>query len=214
MSSTLHPIEQRVLSALAGRGRLDFESLVKESELKPDQVRRAIEWLSTKKLIAVSETVRRSLDVVGSTPPELRLVAKASEGPAPKTPDQLKAGFDPEEYSAAFGRARAAGWITIDQTTSPPVVRVVNSEGPKLVQSLMERVSRHVDENSLSEEEAKMAADLLRRGFLKRSEERQVSVEITRAGSEARPGTAETDYVDRLTPEVLAAGAWRGKSLR
>ncbi|MDV3277815.1 MAG: phenylalanine--tRNA ligase subunit alpha [Nitrososphaerales archaeon] len=214
MSSTLHPIEQRVLSALASHGRLGFDSLVKESELKPDQVRRAIEWLSTKKLLAVSESVTRRLEVVGTTPPELTLVTRASQGPTPKTPDQLRADFSPEEYSAAFGRARAAGWITIDQTTSPPVVRVVDSEGPKLLQSLMERISRQVDESSLSEEEAKMAGDLLRRGLLRRSEQRTVSVEITKAGLKARPGTAETDYVDRLTPEVLGAGSWRGKSLR
>lgn len=214
MSSSLHPIEQRVLSALAGRGRLDFESLVKDSELKPDQVRRAIEWLSTKKLIAVSETVKRRLEVMGKTPPELALVTRASQGPVLKTPDQLRVDFGPEEYSAGFGRAKAAGWITIDQTVSPPIVRVVDAEGPKRLQLLMERISRQGDESLLSEDEAKMAADLLRRGFLKRSEERQVSVEITQAGSESRLDTAGTDFVDRLTPEILAAGAWRGKSLR
>ena len=49
----LHPIERKVLTSLAERGTLDFDSLVRASGLLPDQVRRSLEWLSSKRLAAV-----------------------------------------------------------------------------------------------------------------------------------------------------------------
>ena len=179
VSTALHPIERQILSTLASKGRLDFDPLVRETGLKADQVRRAIEWLSTKKLVTVSESVRRSLQVVNATPPELALVARA--GQAPRTPDQLKSEFSsPEEYSAAFGRAKAAGWVTVDQSVSPSVVRVVDIQGPRLLQSLLERVSNGINENFLSEKEVAFVADLLKRGILKRAEARTVTIETTK----------------------------------
>jgi phenylalanyl-tRNA synthetase alpha chain len=213
MSSTLHPIERQILSALAGRRRLEFDSLVRETGLKADQVRRAIEWLSTKKLVSVSEFVTRRLQVLNATPPELNLVSLAAK--APMTPDQLKRGFStPEEYSAAFGRARAAGWVILDQTTSPPVVKVVDASGPRFLQTLLERLAGGTEEGSLSGKELTLVSDLLRRGILKRTESRTVSVEISEDGLEAQRKSVSAGLIDRLTPEVLAAGEWKGKSLR
>lgn len=214
VSTTLHPIERQILSVLAGKLRLDFGSLVVETGLKADQVRRAIEWLSTKKLVTASESVVRSLEVVNATPPELVLVARASQ--SPRTPDQLKSEFSsPEEYSAAFGRARAAGWITVDQSVSPPIVRVVDTQGPKLLQSLLKRLSSGIDEGSLSRQEVSFVADLVKRGILRRAEARTVTIEMTQEGIKAKQKeVVDARFIDRLTPEVLASGEWKGKSLR
>jgi len=213
MSSALHPIERQILSVLASKRRLDFDSLLVETGLKADQVRRAIEWLSTKRLVSASESVVRSLEVVNATPPELVLVARASQ--SPKTPDQLRSEFSsPEEYSAAFGRARAAGWVAIDQSTSPPVVRVVDTQRPELLRLLLKRISSGVDEGSLSGQEVSLVADLVKRGILRRLEARTVTIAITQEGIKAKQEVAGGEFIDRLTPEVLASGEWKGKSLR
>ncbi|MDV3244264.1 MAG: phenylalanine--tRNA ligase subunit alpha [Nitrososphaerales archaeon] len=211
--STLHPIEKRVLSALLGAGTLEFDSLVKAAALQPDQVRRSLEWLSSKGLVEKVESMRRRLSVVVRMPPELLLVQRA--GDKPSTLGELKGGFSSsEEFSAALGRARAAGWVTLDSTAQPPLVKVVNPEGPKELLALLDALSAGADEGSLTSGQARLAGDLLKRGVLRSKEERSFSVAITQAGREAASATSEANYVDRLTPDLLASGEWRGRSLR
>ena len=213
MSSTLHPIERRILSGLTKKRVQSFESLVGETALQPDQVRRAIEWLSTKKLVEVKESVTRKLVVLKATPPELALLDLAAK--APKTPDELRNGFpSAEEYSAAFGRAKAAGWVKVDSSVSPPVIRVMDDRGPRDLRNLMSRLSAGAEEGSLSEGEARTVADLLKRGILQRTESRTVTIEITPEGMAAEKETVSAGLVDRLTPELLVSGGWRGRQLR
>lgn len=212
--STLHPIERRVLSALGRAGALDFDSLVKEADLHPDQVRRSLEWLSSKGLVQLKESTSRRLSVAVSTPPELLLVQRAG-GTQPRTLEDLKRAFSSsEEFSAALGRARAAGWVSIDSSISPPVVRVVNPEGPEKLLALLELVSSGTDEGSLPADQARLAADLQKRGILKSNEAKSLSITITQAGRESALAATGSNYIDRLTPELLASGEWRGRGLR
>jgi len=164
-------------------------------------------------MVEVSESVRRRISVAIKTPPELVLVTRAEAKRL--TLEELKSAFaSSEEFSASLGRARAAGWVTIDQTISPPVVKVVDSEGPRRLIELLKMVSGGADEGSLGGEDKKMVADLLKRGILKRNEERAVTIAITQTGRDAASLTAGGNLVERLTPELLASGEWRGKSLR
>ncbi|MGI0080815.1 MAG: phenylalanine--tRNA ligase subunit alpha, partial [Nitrososphaerales archaeon] len=59
MSLPLHPLEKKLLASLSEktkpRERVDFEKASEYSELSPDQLRRAIEWLRSKNLIAVKD---------------------------------------------------------------------------------------------------------------------------------------------------------------
>jgi hypothetical protein len=43
----LHPLEDKVLASLADGKEAEFDSLVTSSALLPDQVRRALSWLSS-----------------------------------------------------------------------------------------------------------------------------------------------------------------------
>jgi phenylalanyl-tRNA synthetase alpha chain len=213
--TALHPIERRVLSSLVKAEAFDFDSLVNESKLLPDQVRRSLEWLSSKKLAEVRETVSRRLLVGSTSPPELSLVRRISESPAPPTLAELKRSFSSdEEFSAALGRARAAGWVAVDSSTSPPVVKVIDSEGPKMLVQLLESVLAGAEEESLSPRQKELASDLVKRGILSRKEEKSLSVSITRLGREALSRSAAAYQIDRLTPEMIATGGWKGKTLR
>ncbi len=214
MSASLHPIERKVLSSLARAGILGFEPLVGETGLNPDQVRRSLQWLSSKGLVTIKEEGEESL-AVGHPPPELALVNAIAKSPEPPTIDSLKSGFASEsEFSAAFGRARASGWVSLDQERSPPVVRVVDRVGPDTLNSIMASVSKGAKEASFSDAERKVLAELVRRGVLKRSTIRALTISITEAGSMAATTKEAEDSLDRLSPEILASGAWRGKSLR
>ncbi len=212
MSSSLHPLERKILSALATSGSLPFESLVTASAVQEDQARRALQWLASKGLVTINDSRQSRLEVVRS-PPELALVAKISESPTPLTVDQLRSAFESaDEFSAAFGRARGAGWITVEKVL--PVVRLADSRGPDVLKSLMETVKGGSGEERLTAEEVALAADLLKRGVLRRVETRTTSVTMTEAGREAALASVGSGLIDRLTPEMLASGEWRTKTLR
>jgi phenylalanyl-tRNA synthetase alpha chain len=213
MSSSLHPIERKVLSSLSSAGTLSFEALVVSTSLKEDQVRRALQWLSTKGLISIEEKTRSALEVVRQ-PPELVLFNEVASAASPVSMANLKAKFESqEEFSAALGRARGSGWIRVEEGT-PPVVRASDSHGPHALNSLIESVASGAAEGGLPPEQAALVADLVKRGVIRKTEARSTSIAITQAGREVTAQPAETNQIDRLTPEVLASRSWRGRSLR
>ena len=213
MSSSLHPLERKVLSALAAAGSLPFESLVTASAVQEDQARRALQWLASKGLVIIEESKQSRL-VVARSPPELTLVTLVAESHSPPTVQQLESAFESaEEFSAAFGRARGAGWIRVEGK-APAVVRLADSGGPEPVRSLLEAVKEGKVEGELPASQAGLAADLLRRGILRRLEERTTSATITEAGRQAALTAVGPGLVDRLTPDLIASGAWKAKSLR
>jgi phenylalanyl-tRNA synthetase alpha chain len=213
MSSSLHPIEQKILAALSSTGAMGFESLVETTSLQEDQVRRALQWLSSKGLVAIKDSVQSRMEVV-RTPPELELLSKVAGSSRPLSVGALREQFSsPEEFSAAFGRARGSGWIRVDGEPVPSVW-VADSKGPEALRSLLESVSAGKNETDLSPEQAALIPDLLKRGVLKKTETRKTSVDITEAGRQAAVAPAAGDSIDRLTPEVLASGTWRSKPLR
>ncbi|MGD0396905.1 MAG: phenylalanine--tRNA ligase subunit alpha [Nitrososphaerales archaeon] len=214
MSTSLHPIERKVLASLASQDGLGFESLVRETGLKTDQVRRSLQWLSSKGLVTIKGAEEESL-AIGHPPPELALVNAVAESPEPLTIEALKSRFASEsEFSAAFGRARAYGWVSFDQGRSPPVVRIADRDGPGVLNSIMVSVSRGASEASFSVAERGILAELVKRGVLRKSTVRSSSISITEAGMKAATVKEAEDSLDRLSPEVLASGAWRGKKLR
>ena len=212
MSSSLHPLERKILSALAASSPLPFGSLVKVSGVQEDQARRALQWLASKGLVTINDSKQSRLEVVRS-PPELALITRISESHTPLTVDQLKSTFESaEEFSAAFGRARGAGWIKMED--APPAVLLADSKGPGALSSLVDAVKGGAGEEGLTEEQSALVSDLLRRGVLRRVETRTTTVSITDVGTQATLASVESGLVDRLTPEMLALGEWRTKTLR
>ena len=213
MSTSLHPIEQKILAALAPVGSLTFQALVSASSLNEDQVRRALQWLSSKGLVTITESTQSRLEVVHG-PPELELFRKVAESPRPLTVEDLRSKFtSAEEFSAAFGRARSAGWVGVEGE-AVSAVRVVNQTGPETLTSLLEAVSAGRKEGELSPDQAALLPDLLRRGILRRAETHSTSIGATEAGKKLAISAERPDLIDRLTPEVLASGGWKGKTLR
>jgi phenylalanyl-tRNA synthetase alpha chain len=212
LSSSLHPIERKILAALAPVGSLTFDSLVSAASLNDDQARRALQWLASKGLVSTTDSRQSRLEVV-QKPPELALVKAVAEAPKPLSPEELRVRFgSAEEFSAAFGRAKGAGWIVVGGT--PHAVRVADPRGPGALSSLLESIAGGAEEKDLPQVQGALVADLLKRGVLRRVETRRTSVAITDAGRLSANPLEEPDLIDRLTPQVLASGSWRGKSLR
>jgi phenylalanyl-tRNA synthetase alpha chain len=209
LSSALHPIERKLLAVLGTEGELTPEALAARSELNVDQVRRAIQWLWSKGMVRMRESLEIQLEVVRN-PPELALVERLG-ATGQDTVESLRAHFESqEEFSAAFGRAKAAGWIRVDGGA----VKVSDSSGPEALRDLVRSLSAGAKEEGLSSAQKETLADLIKRGLVRRIERHSSSVSITEAGRQAAAGASEEEVLDRLTPEVLASGAWRGKRLR
>ena len=212
MSNSLHPLERKILSALSPVGSMSFDSLVRETAVNEDQARRALQWLSSKGLVTLTDTSSSRLEVA-RTPPELALMSKVAQASNPPTVEGLRSQFESEEeFSAALGRARSSGWVRIEGV--PAVVRVADSKGPDVLNSLLDAVSAGTGESELSQDKRALVADLLRRGVLRHQEIRTTYVEITEDGKRSALTEAAAGLIDRLTPEALASGAWRGKTLR
>jgi len=213
LSASLHPIERKILTTLALAGSLSFEALVSASALNEDQVRRALQWLSSKGLISITETVQRRLEVVRS-PPELELFRRVTESTRLLTVEDLKEGFSSsEEFSAAFGRARSAGWIKVEGE-AVPAVWVVDPKGPESLSALLQSIAAGGKEDELPPGQLELVPDLVKRDVLRRVESRKTTVAITEAGKESATVSETTGQIERLTPELLASGGWKGKALR
>ena len=212
LSSSLHPIEQKILSALAPAGSMSFESLVEATSLKEDQVRRALQWLSSKGMVTFSESRESRMEVVGR-PPELDLAEKVLEAARPLGLDELRLQFaSPEEFSAALGRARSSGWIRMEG--APPVVVAGDAKSVQKTKEILSGIASAPEEGQIPLEGRALASDLLKRGILRRTETKTTVVAITDAGRGSATAPVGAEYLDKLTPEALATGSWRGKRLR
>ena len=217
MSSALHPIERKVLAALAVRSGRSIEELAAAAAINVDQVRRAVEWLSTKGLVELASETREAFVASGRRPAELALVEalQAAGGPLPLA--ELRKRLGEGEMSAALGRARRSGWITFEGKGGSEQVRLADVSGAAPLQELFEKASRPLDPSSLAGPELEMARDLAKRGIFRAEQTKKVLVGLTPAGRDASAAPASQDEgnaLDRITPELLATGRWRGRSLR
>ncbi len=218
MPDSLHPLEQLILVALMPARTLSFEALVAKTGLKEDQVRRALQWLSSKGMVTISESTETKLEVA-RVPPELRLIELLTKSSEAQTIDSLKKQFESsEEFSAAFGRAKASGWVSIG-AEGRPVVGVIPSNGPADLANLLELIREGGRLDELQGAQSAKAEDLIKRGVVTRIVARSTSVSVTPLGARAasvrtQVATGGSFTIDRLSPELLSSGSWRGKNLR
>lgn len=222
MSTTLHPIELKILSTLLRKSQeqhrewVDFDSLVAETGLQPDQVRRAVEWLSSRQLVAIDRRTTEKLVPSGKDPPELKLVESLKQSGGSKAPDALRVLFSSDsEFSAALGRARGSRWVVLDSSGQVPLVKLVDSAGSDALRNLLTKASPGIDRGTLTAEESGITADLIKRGILVTNQAKSVLYKITDAGRVAASGGQPMQqYIEALTPDVLSSGSWKGKALR
>jgi len=183
--------------------------------LQVDQVRRALEWLSTKGFVTLTKSSRSRFESCG-LPPEVKIVQLVQSVPQPTSLADLRANFgSDQEFSAALGRARGRGWVTTETGSSGFTFVKRGSEDALSSVEEIQALFTHITGNfELSEKDRELLPELIKRGFIKEAEQAEVSVTVTPKGLSEALGLDSTGTLDRLTPEVLASGAWRGKSLR
>lgn len=222
MSIPLHPIEKTILVSLASLGvkEMAMDDLSSKNGLTIDQVRRGIEWLKAKKLIAVNEveTESYSLGVEGRAIaanglPERRLIdlIKKSGGSCDFSTASKLLG---EEFSGALGRARKNNWVKIVGNK----LQFSGSTDERTKEELMlERLKAEssIPVYSLSKDELDTIDELKgwHGGFIQKSESKKISVVITDEGRRVA-SLSTTDEIDTITPAILRNGSWKTMPLR
>ncbi|MBI2938601.1 MAG: phenylalanine--tRNA ligase subunit alpha [Thaumarchaeota archaeon] len=223
----LHSLERRLLKTLRGKKEGSrLEAVAEKAGLSLDQTRRAVEWLKAKELLAAEAENREviMLDTEGQKAaaeglPERRLLEQLTKTGGEASLEDLKKRFsgDAQEFSAALGNARKQGWVEITSVDGKPVAKGQAVKKATLEEMFLSKLAREggVAEADLAQDE-KMILKILekRPGYLKRKEEKTVKISLTSQGSEVAAGLGEEEELDKLTPDILATGKWKGHVLR
>ena len=199
--STLHPIEKKVLHLLAKEGPLTIEALAEKSELSVDHVRRGVERLKYKNIVLISQDLSSfiELDDRGKSAlinglPERRLVSAIQSEPEKGIAmiAETKA-FEKDELSAAIRIARDQNhWLVRASAGNLRISQAVFERSPEEQALEIFRNVKRIAESRLNEIEMKGVEFLLRRpNYLKRINQRSVTVSLTEIGKSTAAGITQ-----------------------
>jgi len=223
--TTLHPLEAKVLRAVAGvEGAVDEARIADLAAIQDAQARMAAEWLLAK--AALDTASDRSDPFVGldesgqqfakAGTPELAIRHRLQQGPA-----AMADLGDAKELSAAIGVLRKQGLIAVTQGK----FTLSNNADWSLIEADQELVVKLATggrffEPDLTPSEWRRATELANKPGkaslgIKRGEQKRRTLQLTALGRELAAKAGDiADEVSQLTPEMLRDGSWRNQKFR
>jgi phenylalanyl-tRNA synthetase alpha chain len=212
----LHPIERSILKALGSKEPVSVEELAKATNLEMDQVRRGIEWLKFKSLIALDEssTISVSLAPGGEAGaqvglPERRLVNAIREGNGTMAEILASGRLKKDETNAAIAAAKRNQWIQFVEGGKMAATENASKQSPE--ETLLAKLSQGgIEFGKLSEEE-KRGLELLKKrpDYIAHKENKNVQISLVDAGRALLPTLDEEQAERRLTSDLITSGKWR-----
>jgi phenylalanyl-tRNA synthetase alpha chain len=195
---------------------VDEDELGRRTGLAPDQVRGSLQRLRSKHLAVVDEereTLRhltpRGEAALASGLPERRFLTALEQSAEGLTPDAVAAaGFSEEERSAAIGILRRRGFL---EDGLPFRLRASAAEGSALLpeEVVLKQVAQSEDEVDES-----IFAVLERRGLVREERRSLKRWAPSEEGRQWTLGPEGEEMLGSLRPELIASGAWKGRSFR
>jgi len=221
----LHNLEKRLLKTICNNRGDDLDDLSKKAGMSLDQIRRAVEWLKSKRLISteIKKSTTITLDIEGLKAadeglPERRLIQRIVEQGNLVEMEDLKRKFSSteQEFSAALGNARRNGWIIIQSIENRPYVRVSSETAISPVEKLLKRLELgKLLKTDLSSDEKKILIDLKKRpNYILEQESKKISLQPTPIGLNTLEELGEEEDLDTLTPDILITGKWKNRAFR
>lgn len=224
LTKPLHSLEKRLLKAL-NKKKMILEEAAIEAGLSLDQMRRSVEWLKAKGMLQtdIEETIIICLDTEGKKAaleglPERRLVEYISKSGRETLFSELKKKYitAPQEFSVAFGNAKKRGWIIVSSENNNVIVKLTQVETSTPQEDLIKKIFQSkIPIEKITPEEKKNLEILKKRPkYIKEKETKKIMIYLTSLGLESVNSIQEKNELDKLTPELLVSGGWKGKTLR
>lgn len=220
---TLTPWERKILPLLS-RHKTPSD-IAKASGLPEIQVMRALQWLQNKGVIKLDMEVRQSVelakngyDYLNKGLPEKRLLAALKSRPLMLDELAKKAGLERQELNVSLGLLKKKAAIIFDKGKLS-----ITDHGKKLLsketleEKFLKKLSKgNVDIRSLSQEE-KFAYEVFkkRKEIIKTVLQKLRKAGVTDLGNKTlKIKIKPSSTLDRVTPDMLVRGTWKGKSFR
>ena len=233
LAATLHPLEVRVLDAFGDRDSFSDRDIKKSGVVTESQARTVVEWQLAKGCMEITGSTEEKwveLTDLGKgylegTPEERLLAEVQAQGSVAVRDLMALEGIDNREAGSALGALKKAGVL---QDAGPGQVSLADGVDLGPIEA-MGRLIRRVEEAQRIELELLSAEDVGRveKASRKRGKSKGVfrvgadstrQLKFTRLGIDVRAAARRAgrsgDEVNLLTPEMLADGAWRGKTFR
>ncbi len=210
----LHPIERSILNSLSSSNHIPVGSLVANTGLPVDQIRRGTEWLKFKGLIVIEQIstqrvfiTSEGMEAAKNGLPERRLVNSLKEGYVTLAQVLASGAIKNEEINAAIAGARRNQWIQlIDGKMIPTPIAATQS--PEEI--FLEKMREAIEVSKLTEEEKRALEQLKKRpNFIEIKEEKESLISLTDAGRQIIPRLSQEYLERRLTTELISSGKWK-----
>ena len=220
---SLHPLERKVINHLKNSNLMS--SISQRSGLSDVETMRALQWLENKDLITLKATRKElvSLDQNGELYvkhglPERKFLKLVSKGVDTIKAMMEKSDMQKEEINIALGMLKSKAAISLAQGKI-----VMNEPGKKLLdsESFEEKLLKKLENGPVStdtlDEGENFALQNLkkRKDIIKIQEAKDWEVHLTDLGKDVtKKKIDDIDFTERLTPEMIRDGSWKGKEFR
>jgi phenylalanyl-tRNA synthetase alpha chain len=210
----LHPIERSILNSLSSSNHIPVGSLVANTGLPVDQIRRGTEWLKFKGLIVVEQIstqrvfiTSEGMEAAKNGLPERRLVNSLKEGYVTLAQVLASGAIKNEEINAAIAGARRNQWIQLIDGKMIPTP-LATTQSPEEI--FLENMREAIEVSKLTEEEKRALEQLKKRpNFIEIKEEKESLISLTDAGRQIIPRLSQENLERRLTTELISSGKWK-----
>ncbi len=216
---TLSPIERKILPYL----KEHIKEIEEKSGLDKTSVLRALEFLSNKKIVKLSQETKEfiELDINGVLYkkiglPERRLLNLLAEKTSIALEEAKKLSkLSDNEFKAALGALKNKALINL---ANGKIILQANREEitkksleEQFLEALPLELNKLRDEQKLAYQNLKN-----RKKIITIEKKKEIFFEITSFGEQilSQSGKIEKDLIEKLTPEMIKAGSWRGKKFR
>jgi phenylalanyl-tRNA synthetase alpha chain len=210
----LHPIERSILNSLSSSDHIPVSSLVANTGLPVDQVRRGIEWLKFKRLIVIDQIstqrifiTSEGMEAAKNGLPERRLVNSLKEGNVTLAQVLASGAIKNEEINAAIAGARRNQWIQLIDGKIIPTPFVA-TQSPEEI--FLENKRETIEVSKLTDEEKRALEQLKKRpNFIEIKEEKESLISLTDTARQIIPRLSQENLERRLTTELISSGKWK-----
>ncbi len=214
------PIERKILPFLQEK---NVEVISEKSGLDTTSVLRALEFLSNKKVVKLRKETKEVVDLdingvlykkVGL--PERRLLNLLSEKISVGLEESQKLSkLSDNEFKAALGALKGKALINLAngkiilQGKKEEIIKKSLEE--QFIESLPLEIGKLRNEQKLAFQNLKN-----RKKIITIEKKKEIFFEITSFGEQiiSQGGKIEKDLIEKLTPEMIKSGSWKGKKFR